>query len=149
MTDIILKEDVEQLGRAGDEVTVRPGYARNYLIPQGLAIPASPGNRRLLAEERGRIARDEARKVEAARRIARKLRGVSLTFARHAGDREKLFGSVTAVDIESELEKLGIDVARQVIRLEEPIKRLGLFDIPIRLHPEVEPTIKVWVVSEI
>ncbi len=147
MVDIILREDVEQLGKAGEEVTVRPGYARNYLIPKGMAMPASPGNRRLLMEEQRRRTREESRKVEAAQKIAKQLEGVALTFARRAGEKEKLFGSVTTVDIASELEQLDIQVPRQVIRLDEPIKTLGLFEIPIRLHAEVEPTIKVWVVS--
>lgn len=148
MVEVILRKDVADLGRAGEMVTVRPGYARNYLIPQGIGLLATEGNRKRFEEERRQIEQSAEREREQATELAGKLEGQSVTLKRRAGEEGKLFGSVTASDIADELEASEVEVDRRLIRLEEPIKELGVFDVPIRLHADVEPTIKVWVVAE-
>lgn len=148
MVDVILRKDVADLGRAGEMVQVRPGYARNYLVPQGIGLLATPGNRRRFEEERCQVEQSAAREREQATQLAGEIEGKSVTFARRAGEGGRLFGSVTPSDIADELEKGGVTVDRHLIRLDDPIKELGVFDVPIRLHAEVEPVVKVWVVAE-
>ncbi len=148
MVEVILRKDVADLGHAGELVTVRPGYARNYLIPQGLALQATAGNRRRFEEERRQIEQAAERDREHAQELAKTLHDRSLTFHRRAGDEGRLFGSVTTADIAEALEAEGAAVDRRLIRLDEPIKELGVFSVPIRLHADVEPEIKVWVVAE-
>jgi len=146
--DVILRDDVEKLGRAGEVVTVKDGYARNFLLPRGLAYPATDGNRRRLdAEQRLRARKVEA-EVSSARDVAAKLEAVSLSFSMKAGEGDKLFGSVTASDIAERLEAEGVKVDRKHIELEEPIKALGVYKVPVRLHADVKPEIRVWVVKE-
>lgn len=146
--EIILKRDVENLGEAGQVVDVKPGYARNYLIPRGFAMRATEGNRRRLDEERRHIRRAEGRERERAEGLAEKLDGLAMTFTVLAGEGGKLFGSVTSADIADHLASEGLEVDRRTIELEEPIKELGVYQVPIRLHPEVRPEVKVWVVAE-
>ena len=148
MVEVILRRDVADLGQAGELVTVRPGYARNYLIPQGIALAATQGNRRRFEEERRQVEQSAAREREAARELAAELEGRSLTFSRRAGERGRLFGSVTATDIAEALEASGTRLDRRVVVLEEPIKNLGVYDVPLRIHADVEPALKVWVVAE-
>ncbi len=148
MVEVILRKDVVDLGRAGELVKVRPGYARNYLIPQGIALLATEGNRRRFEEERRQVEQSAERERAQAGELAGALDGQSVTFTVRAGDEGRLFGSVTAADIAEALESQGITVDRRLIRLDQPIKELGLYDVPVRLHAEVEPVIKVWVVSE-
>ncbi|MDX1395091.1 MAG: 50S ribosomal protein L9 [Gemmatimonadota bacterium] len=148
MVEVILRKDVVDLGHAGEMVAVKPGYARNYLIPQGLALLATDGNRRRFEEERRQIEQASAREREAAQSLAIRLEEQSLTFKVRAGEEGKLFGSVTAADIAERLGEAGLEVDRRVIRLDEPIKELGVYDVPIRLHADVQPEIKVWVVAE-
>jgi len=147
---VILRQDVEKVGEAGAIVSVRAGFARNYLLPQGLAYPASESNIRQLEEER-RLAEQRAKRdyLEARRRAAQ-LEGVSLTFQARAGEESKLFGSITSADIAERLATQGLDfeVDRRQIELEEPIKALGVYSVPVRLHADVRPEIKVWVVKE-
>ena len=146
--DVILREDVEKLGQAGQVVSVKDGYARNFLLPRGLAYPATDGNRRRLdAEQRLRARKVEA-EVSSARDVAAKLETVSLSFSMKAGEGDKLFGSVTASDIAERLEAEGVKVDRKHIELEEPIKALGVYKVPVRLHADVKPEIRVWVVKE-
>jgi len=146
--DVILREDVEKLGQAGQVVTVKDGYARNFLLPRGLAYPATDGNRRRLdAEQRLRARKVEA-EVSGARDVAAKLEAISLSFSMKAGEGDKLFGSVTASDIAERLEAEGVKVDRKHIELEEPIKALGVYKVPVRLHADVKPEIRVWVVKE-
>ena len=146
--DVILRDDVEKLGRAGEVVTVKDGYARNFLLPRGLAYPATDGNRRRLdAEQRLRARKVEA-EVSSARDVAAKLEAVSLSFSMKAGEGDKLFGSVTAADIAERLAAEGLKVDRKHIELEEPIKALGVYKVPVRLHPDVKPEVRVWVVKE-
>lgn len=146
--EIILKRDVENLGEAGEIVDVKPGYARNYLIPRGFAMRATEGNRRRLDAERRHIRRAESRERERAEGLSEKLDGLAMTFTVLAGEGGKLFGSVTSADIADHLASEGLEVDRRTIELEEPIKELGVYQVPIRLHPEVRPEVKVWVVAE-
>jgi len=146
--EVILREDVPSLGRAGELVRVRPGYARNYLLPKGLAFEATEGNRRrIAAETRVREARRQAERVE-AEGLAARLASVTLTIASKAGEEGKLFGSVTAQDIADALAAQGLAVDRRRIELEHPIKALGTHTVPVRLHPEVHAEVRVHVVPQ-
>ena len=148
MVEVILKTDMNDLGRAGDLVQVKPGYARNYLIPQGLAFLATPGARTRYEEGQRRLARTEERVKSDAQELATGLEGISLTFTAKAGEEGRLYGSVTTADIAEALAKEGLDVDRRIIHLDEPIKELGVYAVPIRLHEDVKPELRVWVVAE-
>jgi large subunit ribosomal protein L9 len=148
MQKVILRQAVENLGNPGDVVTVRPGYARNFLIPRGYAYEATAGNLKRIAQERSRLEAAENERREAARGIATTLEQVSLTFSARVGEEGKLFGSVTAADIHQQLESQGIHVERRQIDLHEPIKALGVYKVPVRLHADVKPEIRVWVIKQ-
>lgn len=148
MTEVILKNDVENLGETGDVVDVAAGYARNYLLPQGLALPASEGNLKRVRQERLREERAAERVRERAESLASRLEGRSLTFHERAGEGGQLFGSVTAADVHAELASEGIEVDRRDILLQEPIKELGVYSVSVDLHQDVRPEIKIWVVAE-
>jgi len=145
---VILIEDVDELGRAGEILNVKDGYGRNYLIPKKKALPATPDNVRRMDRVRRELeaARNKARAD--AERLAERIRSLSLTLSRKAGEGEKLFGSVTSMDIQRALKDEGIEVDRKRILLDEPIKSLGLFHVRVRLHPEVTAELKIWVVQE-
>lgn len=145
---VILRERLENLGDAGAVVDVKPGYARNYLIPQGLAYEATPANVRRIEAERAASAKRDAATLDEARGRAASIEGISLTFTARAGQEGKLFGSITASDIADKLKEQGIEIDRRSIELEEPIKTLGLTSVPVRLHSQVRPEMKVWVVAE-
>jgi len=148
MMEVILREDVKSLGKAGELVRVRPGYARNFLLPKGLAYEASEGNKkRIAAETRARTTRVEAEKNE-AQRFAAKLAAVTVTLTGKAVEEGKLFGSVTAPDIADALAKQGLEIDRRRIELEHPIKALGFHSVAVRLHPEVHAEVRVQVVAE-
>ena len=142
---VILKEDMSNLGVTGDVVEVKPGYARNYLIPQGFAYPASADNIRRLEEER-KLSEELARRdyLEARRRASR-LTGTSITFRARAGEEGKLFGSVTNADVTDRLNQQGLDfeVDRRWVQLEEPLKLLGEFRVAVRLHTDVNVEVEV------
>jgi large subunit ribosomal protein L9 len=146
--EIILRQGIENLGKPGDVVSVRAGYARNYLLPRGLAYEATPGNLKRIAQERTRLEAAENERREAAQGIAAKLEQVSLTFSARVGEEGKLFGSVTAADIQQQLEAQGLHVERRQIDLHEPIKALGVYKVPVRLHADVKPEIRVWVIKQ-
>ncbi len=148
MVEVILRKDIADLGRAGEIVQVKPGYARNYLIPQGMALLATEGNRRRFEEERRQVEQSAERERATARELASAIEGQSLTFKVRAGEEGKLFGSVTAADIAEALGREGVAIDRRVIRLDDPIKALGVYNVPVRLHADVEPELKVWVVAE-
>jgi len=148
MTQLILRTDVADLGRAGDVVDVKPGYARNYLIPQGLAYAASEGNVRRLEGERQQAQVSLDQQKDRAEGLAAELEGRSVSFKVKAGEEGKLFGSVTTVDIAEQLASEGVTIDRRDIILEEPIKELGVFRVPVRLHADVRPELTVWVVAE-
>jgi large subunit ribosomal protein L9 len=146
--EIILREDVQHLGRAGEVVKVKDGYARNYLLPKGLAYLATEGNRKRVTFEADRLARLRETEKQAAEGEASKLAGVSLTFPVKVGEEDKLYGSVTASDIQRRLEEQGIHVDKRKIDLPEPIRSLGEFRVGIKLHAEVRPELTVVVVKE-
>ncbi|HEX6926817.1 MAG TPA: 50S ribosomal protein L9 [Longimicrobiaceae bacterium] len=145
---VILREALDSLGNAGEIVTVKPGYARNYLIPKGLAYEATEANVRRIEREKAKLAQRAAELLAEARKRASTLEGVSITFHARAAEEGKLFGSITSADIAEKLAEQGIEVDRKQIQLEEPIKSLGVFSVPIRLHAEVRPEVKVWVIKE-
>jgi large subunit ribosomal protein L9 len=145
---VILRQSVEKLGDAGEIVDVKPGYGRNYLIPQGLAYEATDANRRRLEAERARHAAREAETLSDAQKRAAGIEGVSLTFHARAGQEGKLFGSITSADIAEKLAEQGVTIERRQIELDEPIKALGVTSVPVRLHPQVRPEVKVWVIAE-
>ena len=148
MTQVILRTDVADLGGAGDVVDVKPGYARNYLIPQGLAYSASEGNVRRLESEHQEAQVSMDRQKDRAEGLAAELEGRSVSFKVKAGEEGKLFGSVTTVDIAEQLASEGVTIDRRDIIMEEPIKELGVFRVPVRLHADVRPELTVWVVAE-
>ena len=148
MIEVILREDVKSLGKAGELVRVRPGYARNFLLPKGLAYEASEGNKkRIAAETKARTTRLEAGKVE-AQAFAARLAAANVTLTGKAGEEGKLFGSVTAQDVADALARQNIQVDRRKIELEHPIKALGSHAVVVRLHPEVHAEVRVQVVAE-
>jgi large subunit ribosomal protein L9 len=146
--DVLLKEDVENLGHRGQVVRVRAGYGRNYLLPQGLAIEASAGNKRMIEEQRRILTKREERERTAAQSEFDKLNGLELRFYRRVGDHGLLYGSVTALDVAEALKGLGYEVERRKISLKDHIKEVGDFDVTIKLHRDVAPTIKVRVLKE-
>jgi large subunit ribosomal protein L9 len=146
--EVILRNAVDKLGHPGDIVSVSPGYARNFLLPRGMAYEATPGNRRRIAQEKSRLEALEAERVSAAKAVADKLAEVSVTFAARVGEEGKLFGSVTTADIAHQLEAQGFKIEKRQIELNEPIKALGMYKVPIKLHADVHPEIKVWVIKQ-
>lgn len=145
---VILKENVETLGKAGDTLKVSNGYARNFLIPRGLAIEASSKSMKTLEQEKKHILQRVEREKKRAELLVEKINGVTCTISRRVGEQDKLFGSVTTKDIEKSLSDQGIDVDRKTILLEEPIKSLGDFPVKIRLQPGITAEIKIMVVAE-
>ena len=145
---VILTSDVKNLGVQGDIVEVKPGYARNFLLPRNLAMPATEGNMKVLAERRKQQEIIDAKNRKAAEELAKKLKKVSITVSVLAGEDEKLFGSVTSREIARLLSEQGIEVDRKQIVLDEPIRTLGVFSVPIKLHRDVETAVRVWVVKE-
>lgn len=146
--DVILKKSIEKLGEQGERVTVSNGYARNYLIPKGFAIQATKQNIAVLEHEKSLIEQQKKKEVKAAEKIANKIRSLSCVMKRQAGDQEKLFGSVTSMDIASFLKDNGIEIDRKKIQLEEPIKALGTYRVPISVHSEVTVDLKVKIQKE-
>jgi large subunit ribosomal protein L9 len=148
MIEVILRQDIETLGKTGEMVRVKPGYARNYLLPQGLAYEATEGNKkRIAAETRVRTARNQAERTE-AEQFAASLRDLTLTLSGKAGEEGKLFGSITSQDIADALGRQGHQVDRRRIELEHPIKTTGSHTVAVRLHPEVHAELRVSVVAE-
>jgi large subunit ribosomal protein L9 len=145
--EIILRQAVENLGKPGEVVKVKNGYARNYLLPHGLAYEATPGNLKRIQQERERLEAAENERRGAAQGLAAKLEQVSLTFSARVGDEGKLFGSVTASDIAQQLESQGFHIEKRQIDLHDPIKALGVYRVPVRLHADVKPEIRVWVIK--
>jgi len=145
---VILTEDVPHLGTAGNLLKVKDGYARNFLIPQGKAVTATTHNVRQLEHQKQQVQARLNKIQREAEQLARRIESVSCTVAKAAGEEDKLFGSVTAADIQASLKNEGIDIDRKKILLEEPIKSLGIFTIPVKLHPAVTAHVKLWVVKE-
>ena len=145
--EVILREAVEKLGHPGDVVTVSPGFGRNYLLPRGIAYEATPGNLKRIAQEKGRLEAAENSRRDAAQETANKLEPISLTFSARVGEEGKLFGSVTSGDIAQQLEAQGVHIEKRMIDLHEPIRALGVYKVPIKLHADVKAEIKVWVIK--
>ena len=145
---VILLEDVSSLGKAGDLVKVSDGYGRNYLIPKKKAILATEKSVRVLDHQKRMVQHRMARVKKDVQKIAEEIENLSCTFTRAVGESGKLFGSVTSMDIEAYLKDNGIEVDRKKIHLEEPIKSVGKFTVPVKLHPDVSAELKVWVVQE-
>lgn len=145
---VILRQNYENLGLIGDIVEVKDGYARNFLIPRQIAYRATPGSLRAIETERRRYDAQQAKLEADARGQAEKLESVSITIPMKVGEGDRLFGSVTAIMIADELARQGHNVDRRQIQLEEPIKQLGMFDVPIRLHQNVTATMKIFVVDK-
>lgn len=145
---VILNEDVASVGRTGDVVKVRAGYARNYLLPRGLAVEANPNNLRAF-EHQKRVAMGK-REVNRSQSLSAKARieAISLRIAARAGEEGKLFGSVTNIDVERALRERGVDVERRKILLAEPIKQLGEYSVAVKLDPEVEAILRITVAAE-
>jgi large subunit ribosomal protein L9 len=145
---IILQEDVEKLGTRGQVVEVKEGFARNFLLPRKLALEATPGNMKRLEKMRAVFAKKEATEKEAAQNQSELLAGVSLEITRKAGENDQLFGSVNAADISDALAAKGFNVDKRKIALADPIKLVGEFEIPVKLHREVTATVKLAVKKE-
>ena len=145
---IILQEDVEKLGHRGDVVTVKPGYARNFLLPKKLAVEATPGNMKALERIRGALAKRTATELDAAKKQAELLNGVSLKFSRKTGENEQMFGSVTTGDIADGLKAQGFSIDKRQVQIADPLKTLGEFPVTVKVFREVTAEIKVHVEKE-
>ncbi len=145
---IILKQDLPNLGNVGDIIEVKDGYARNYLIPQQIALQATSQNMNFLEQEKKRVAKKLTKEKRIAEQLAKKLDNVSITATVAVGEEDKVFGAVTSQDIAELLVAKGLEVDRRKIQLEEPLKALGVYEVAIKFHSEVEAKIKVWVVKK-
>lgn len=145
---VILKEEIKGVGKGGEIVTVKDGYGRNFLVPKGLAVAATEKNVNQVKHEQEIIKQKIRKQLKEAEEVAKRVSDVSLTIARLVGESERLFGAVTAKDIEEALREEGVVVEKRQILLEEPIKTLGVYHVPIKLHPDVACEVKVWVVAK-
>lgn len=145
---IILRQNHNTLGTIGDVVEVKDGYARNYLIPRNIAFRATAGNLQALEEEKKAIARKEEKSVKEAEKLSAQLGSVSITITMKVGEDDKLFGAVTSQMVADSLTEKGYTIDKRTIELEEPIKTLGIFEVPVKLHSKVTAKVKVWVVRE-
>jgi large subunit ribosomal protein L9 len=145
---VILTQDVDNLGKAGELVSVRPGYGRNYLVPRGLAVSATVRNKNRLDHEKAVIERRVTKERASATELGGRIGAMTLQFERMVGEDEKLFGSVTNRDIAEQLKRAGIDIDHRWIQLDAPIKALGKYEVPVRLAAGVIATLKFWVVGK-
>ncbi len=146
--ELILREDVPKLGRRGDVVQVRDGYGRNFLLPKKLAMRANAGNRKVVEQMKVAAVCREASEKGEAEQLAKLLASVTVSIARKAGETGTLFGSVTSLDVAEALEQTGYQIDRRKIEMEDPLKQLGEFQVPVRLHREVTASVAVHVVAE-
>ena len=146
--EVILREDIDKLGTRGQMVKVAAGYARNFLLPKHLAVAATESNRKIVEQERQAHLRKETKVRGEAEDLSKLLTGVSVTIAQKAGEQDQLFGSVTSKDVAEALEKINFTVDRRKIQLDEPIKQLGEFKVPVKLHKDVTAEVTVLVVKE-
>ena len=146
--EVILKEDIAKLGSRGDVVKVAEGYGRNYLLPRKLAIEASAANKAVIEQMKAAAVRRSAKEKTQAEELAKQFDGLSVSFHRRSGEHDQLFGSVTSGDIAEALAKKGFDLDRRKIQLHEPLKTLGEFTVPIRLHKDVTTHLKVVIEKE-
>jgi len=146
--EVILKEDINKLGSRGDVVKVAEGYGRNYLLPRKLAIVANEGNKAVIVQMKAAAVRRSAKEKTQAEELAKQFDGLSVSFTRRSGDHEQLFGSVTSGDIAEAVAKKGINMDRRQIQLHDPLKTLGEFTVPVKLHKEVTAHLKVVIEKE-
>lgn len=148
MVKLILLQDVEKLGKSGEVISVKDGYARNYLFPKGIALLATEQNLKAVEVEKKRKAEAQQKEKLEAQQLAERISRISCTIAVEVGRDDKLFGSVTSIDIQKALEAEGILVDKKKIDLKEHINQIGIYSVPIRLHPEVTANLKLWVVKK-
>jgi large subunit ribosomal protein L9 len=146
--EVILKEDVTKLGSRGDVVKVADGFGRNYLLPRKLAIEASAGNKKVIEQMKAAAVRRSAKEKAQAEELSKQFDGLSVSFTRRSGEHDQLFGSVTSGDIAESLSKKGFDIDRRKIQLHEPLKTLGEFTVPVKLHKDVTTHLKVVIEKE-
>lgn len=146
--EVILRQAVQKLGREGDVVRVKPGYARNHLIPRGLAVMATPGNLQMLQMEKQQAMIRNRKEREDAKKVAENLKTLSFTASVQTGEEDRVFGSVTAMTISTLLKEHGYDIDKKAILLNEPIKALGLYYVPVKIYGDIEVDIKVYVIKE-
>ncbi|MCX5706535.1 MAG: 50S ribosomal protein L9 [Candidatus Omnitrophica bacterium] len=146
--EIILLKDVQKIGKAGSVIKAKDGFARNYLIPQGLAVIATPAGMKKLKEEQERRSLELENKKQEARVLKERLEKLSLTIAAMVGTEENLYGSITVLDIAQALKDEGLDIDKSSIIMESPIKSLGIYEIPVKLDPDVLAQVKVWIVKK-
>lgn len=143
-----MTEDVSNMGKAGDVINVRNGFGRNYLIPKNKAVRATSRNIKAFEHQKRLIEAKKNKEIKEAQALAGSLANISCTITRKAGEQDKLFGSVTSMDIQEALKAEGYEIDRRKIILDEPLKYLGVYSIPIKFYPDVETKVKVWVVKE-
>jgi large subunit ribosomal protein L9 len=146
--EVILREEIDNLGRRGDVVKVAPGYARNYLLPKRLAVAANESNKKIVEQEKQAYLRRESKEIGDANDLAKMMASVEVTIAQKAGENDQLFGSVTAQDIVAALERAGYTIDRKKVNLAEPIKALGDYKVTVKLHREVSVELPVHVIKE-
>lgn len=146
--EVILAESMHKLGDEGDVVKVKPGYARNYLIPQGLAFPVKTTNANEVAHKRKLVLDQQRKRMKTQQDMARHLSKAEISVAVKVGEEDKLFGSVTSQHIQEGLKQKGFDVDRRKVILDEPIKALGVYTVPVRFTADIQADVKVWVVKE-
>ncbi|MBN2072030.1 MAG: 50S ribosomal protein L9 [Candidatus Krumholzibacteriota bacterium] len=146
--ELLLKTSVPGLGERGDIVKVKPGYARNYLLPKKMAVPATESMKRVILQENRLIEIREDKVKRSLQEVAKKMKDLSCTIVVQAGEEDKLYGSVTAHDIAEAISQQGFDVDQKMVMLEDPIKMLGVYTVDIRIHREIELPVKIWVVKE-
>ena len=146
--EVILKEDVESIGRAGDKVSVKPGYARNYLIPKGIALEVTSGNIKIIEAQKNKRLEKEQELKASAEKIAQQLGAISCTIAVNAGEDDKIFGAVTNADVAAALSAEGVLIDKKDVVFEEDISKLGIYYCKVKLHPQVAQRVKLWVVKK-
>jgi len=146
--EVILREEIDNLGRRGDVVKVAPGYARNYLLPKRLAVAANESNKKIVEQEKQAYLRRESKEIGDANDLAKMMATVEVTIAQKAGENDQLFGSVTSQDISAALERAGYTIDRRKVNLSEPIKALGDYKVTVKLHREVTVELPVHVIKE-
>jgi large subunit ribosomal protein L9 len=146
--DVILREDIVNLGSRGEVVKVAPGYARNFLLPKKMAVAATAGNKKIVEQERQSHVRKEAKQKGEAEDLSKLMTGVSVTISQKAGDNDQLFGSVTSKDVADALAGKNFTIDKRKIQLDEPLKTLGEFKVPVRLHKDVTAEVTVIVVKD-
>lgn len=146
--EVILTKDVAKVGKAGAVVKVKDGFARNLLLPKGLALPVTSGNLKKLEQEKQKITQEMEKNKQEAIAIKTRLDALSLTIAAMAQDEKSLYGSITALDIANALKEEGVELDKNLIVLSEPIKSLGIYEIPVKLHSEISANLKIWIVKK-